>query len=396
MTIQKKIIYLAIDGNEANVKNRVGSNVYAFKIIEQLYQLCKKPNHWQVTVLLARPKVSDLPKARKNWQYVSVQPAKIWTQWALPIHLLLHRRDYDVFFNPGHYAPRFSSVPYMSSVMDLAYLHFPEQFRPEDLLQLRSWTKYSVRKAKKVLTISEFSKKEIVKHYARQDSDIVVAPPATNFNKSANQQETTRFFKDQGIGKDYFLYLGTLQPRKNVVSLVKAYDIFLMNLLKAEPKAKDKVLANAPQLVIAGKIGWLSDDLLQKIDKFIFKEKIILTGFIPSRFKKALYQRAKLSFLLSFYEGFGIPPLESIEAGCLSIVADNSSLNEVVGDPSLSVDPQDCQAIAQKMLTFNQLDPKKYQRLLKQRQEYIKRFTWQKSAKLILRELKKIAEKTNG
>ena len=154
MSNKKKTIYLAIDGNEANVEKRVGSNVYAFEILQQFYEQCKKSSQWQITVLLAREKVPDLPQPRKNWTYIYLQPQKLWTQWALPIHLFLHRRDYDLFFTPGHYAPRFSSVPYISSVMDLAYLHFPQQFRPEDLLQLKSWTKYSVNKAKKVLTIS--------------------------------------------------------------------------------------------------------------------------------------------------------------------------------------------------------------------------------------------------
>jgi glycosyltransferase involved in cell wall biosynthesis len=396
MANKKKTIYLAIDGNEANVNDRVGSNVYAWKILCQLHQLTKKSKHWQITILLARPKVSDLPKSRKNWRYVYVQPTKLWTQWALPIHLFLHRSDYDVFFTPGHYAPRFSPIPYISSVMDLAYLHFADQFRPEDLLQLRSWTKYSVKNAKKILTISQFSKSEIIKHYGRRAEDIIVAPPASNLAKSANQQDSQKFFKKHGIKRDYFLYLGTLQPRKNLLSLLNAYDVFLMKLLEQSSQAKDKVLSKAPQLVIAGKIGWLNNDLLEKINKFVFKEKIIVTGFVPARFKKTLYQRAKLSFLLSLYEGFGIPPLESIEAGCLPIVANNSSLSEVVADPQLTVDPQDYQAIAQKMLKFSQFTKKQYQSVLKKRQNHIKQFSWQKSAQAILRQLKKLAESQHG
>ncbi len=390
MSQKKQIIHLAIDGNEANVKNRVGSNVYAWKIIDQLHRLCKNSDQWQITILLAHPKVADLPKARKNWRYVYVQPSKLWTQWALPIHLFLHRDEYDLFFTPGHYAPRFCPIPYVSSVMDLAYLHFPDQFRPEDLLQLQSWTQYSVKKARKVLTISQFSKREIIKHYGREATDIIVAPPATNFAKSAKQPAIRQFFKKHHIRQGYFLYLGTLQPRKNIISLVKAYDIFLMNLLAASKDAKERTLARAPQLVIAGKVGWLSDDLLDKIKNFAFKDKIIITGFVPDDLKKALYQQAKLSFLLSLYEGFGIPPLESIEAGCLPILANNSSLTELFHDANFTLDPQNHQQIAQKMLEFSQLSPSRYQQLLKQKQLAIKQFNWQKSAKIILRELRKI------
>ena len=187
---------LAIDANEANVAQPVGSNVYALRLIQELYQLCKKSSRYQVTVLLAAHRIADLPAPRANWRYVIVTPRKFWTQWALPIHLSLHRHDYDVFFTPGHYAPRFSSVPYISSVMDLAYLHFPQQFRPLDLWQLTNWTKYSVHRAQQILTISQFSKTEIVKHYQLPAKNITVAYPASSLAKAASQANFKAFLKN--------------------------------------------------------------------------------------------------------------------------------------------------------------------------------------------------------
>ena len=144
-----KLIRIAIDGNEANIPNRVGSNVYAFEILHQLWQLTKKASKFSCVVLLAGEPVADLPPARKNWQYKIIKPTRLWTQWALPLHLFWQQRAYDVLYTPSHYAPRISAVPYVSSVMDLAFLEFPEQFKKNDLYQLKQWTQYSVRRAEK-------------------------------------------------------------------------------------------------------------------------------------------------------------------------------------------------------------------------------------------------------
>ena len=111
------MLKIAIDGNEANVQNRVGSNVYAFKLIEEIYKLTAKRKNVDITILLSTLKVSDLPPKRKNWRYLVVSPRKFWTQWALPIHLFLHKNDYDLLFTPGHYAPRIAAIPYVSSVI---------------------------------------------------------------------------------------------------------------------------------------------------------------------------------------------------------------------------------------------------------------------------------------
>src|SRR5690606_28350242 len=105
--------------------------------------------------------VRDFPKQRPGWKYVIIKPRTLATQWALPIQLWKDRNTVDIFFTPGHYAPRFCPVPYVSSIMDLAFVHFPNQFRIKDLYQLKYWTRYSVKKARHVITISNFSKSDI-------------------------------------------------------------------------------------------------------------------------------------------------------------------------------------------------------------------------------------------
>lgn len=381
------MIRIAIDGNEANVQNRVGSNTYAFAIISELYKLTANRKNIDITILLSGKKLADLPPSRANWRYMVIGPKKFWTQWALPIHLFLHRKDYQVFFTPSHYAPRISSVPYVSSVMDLAYLHYPEQFRPNDLLQLKNWTKYSVKNARKIITISKFSKKEIEKHYGRQSKDIIVAYPSFQLPPSAPVEELKTFFKEKQIKNKYFLYLGTLQPRKNIIAIISAYEEFLRKFAAVNLKSKHRKTQTLiePNLVIAGKIGWLADDILARVANSPYKNKIILTGFVEDKFKRALYQNATASLLVSLYEGFGIPALESMQAGTIPVVANNSSLPEVVAKAGFLVDTKDTHQISDAMLKIQQMP---YKELLKYKtamRRQAKKFDWQESAKIILK-----------
>jgi hypothetical protein len=169
---------IAIDGNEANIKNRVGSNVYAFEVLWALERMTRTRADIEITILVSTKPIQDLPQTRAGWNYQVIQPQPLWTQFALPIHLFVHRSRYDVFFTPGHYAPRLSSLPYVSSVMDVAYLKFPEQFQDKDVIQLKDWTGYSVRHAHKVVAISQSTKADVVKYYKRKPQDVVVAYPS--------------------------------------------------------------------------------------------------------------------------------------------------------------------------------------------------------------------------
>lgn len=389
------MLKIAIDANEANVANRVGSNVYAYQLLKQLAALSAKRKNVDFTILLANPKLPDLPPARENWRYMLIQPSKLWTQWALPIHLFLHRHDYDFFFTPGHYAPRFSAVPYMSSVMDLAYLHFPEQFRTQDLWQLKKWTAYSVQHAQKILTISQFSKKEIMRHYHRAAKDIVVAYPAAQLAPAASDREIKQFFHLHHIQKPYFLYLGTLQPRKNILTLIAAFEKFQRQLAakNQELRRKKRTEINTPQLVIAGKLGWLTEPIIERCHASAFSQDIILTGFVAENLKRPLYQHAVASFLLSLYEGFGIPPLESMQAHCIPVVSNNSSLPEVVGHNGYLVEAHNETEIAQTLFELLQLSHKEKEKIDKSMQKQVNRFSWQRSAEILWQELESLANR---
>ncbi|MDQ3239207.1 MAG: hypothetical protein M3P33_01650, partial [bacterium] len=125
---------IGIDGNEANVRDRVGSGMYSFQLIKHLYEI----DTWnEYIIYLKEPPRIEMPKERKNWKYKTFGPEKLWTQFALPIKLYTQKIKLDVFYSPGHYAPRFCPFPTVVAPLDLAYLKFPEYFKKSDLIQLK-------------------------------------------------------------------------------------------------------------------------------------------------------------------------------------------------------------------------------------------------------------------
>jgi len=387
----------AFDANEANVDNRVGSNVYAFEILQQFYKTTQEEQKISWTILLSKPPVKDLPKETSWWKYEIVSPNKFWTQWALPLYLFKNRKNIDLLYTPGHYAPRFSAVPYVSSVMDLAFLKFPDQFTDLDAFQLKNWTKYSVSGAQKVITISDFSKKEIIQNYELDPKKIVVAHPSFSLNDKFSRLRWKRFIKKNNIDlENYLLYLGTIQPRKNIEKLIESFEIFSRSLAAKKvrsSKARKIKGDKQPQLVIAGKTGWLADPILKRIENSPFKENIILTGFIDNSLKKPLYEHANASFLIGLYEGFGIPPLESLSVGTPAVVADNSSLPEAVGDVGFKVNPEDAQGIADAMSKVWKMPKLRRRAFERKAKRHAKKFSWEQTSKTILNTLLQVAKK---
>lgn len=389
-------VTIAIDGNEANTTTRVGSNVYAYQLITALYQITSFRTDLTITVLLAQPHVADMPEPRENWNYVVVPPATLWTQWALPIHLFLNKDKYSVFFTPGHYAPRLCAVPYVSSVMDTAYLTHPDQFKKLDTLKLTQWTRYSVANATKVVAISEFTKQSVCTEYNKESSDIIVAYPGTTFTShSITQRFINATLRKYRIKKPYLLFVGTLQPRKNIIKLVEAYEMFV-RMVASRSLQKKKTAPIVPKLVLAGKVGWLAEPILERIAQSPYKKHIIQTGFITDKEKQVLYENAFVSTLLGLFEGFGIPPLESLYYGTPVVTANTTSLPEVVKDAGLLVDPHSTRDIAEAF--YSVYTASSSQKLIWKRKgiKQTKAFSWKTSAEIVLEALYAIGSQKNS
>lgn len=391
--MSKSTIHIAIDGNEANQLNRVGSNVYAFELLTALEKITRSKKDVIFSILLAKEPVADWPKPRTGWQYTVLRPSKLWTQWALPLHLYVHQKTYNLLFTPGHYVPLLCPIDYVSSVMDLGFLAFPTQFKKRDYLQLKWLTKKAVSKAKKIITISQFSKQEIINKYGVADSNISVIYPSVTTPKLPSNL-SPELSKQIDLSNPYILYVGTLQPRKNLETLVAAFErvhrqIVLSNSSsKNNPKrrsqtAKLKKLTGL-QLVLAGKKGWLTKTLEERIENSPYKEKIFLTGFVTEQDKNYLIKNAQVLTLIGLYEGFGIPALEALHLGTLPVVANNSSLKEVVGPAGVLVNPNSVKSVAEGLEEILTLNAKQKAEYRKKGREQRVLFSWDTSAQQLL------------
>lgn len=361
---------IGIDGNEANTTKRVGIGQFAYQVLHELY---RQNITNQYHIYLSSPPLADLPRPSTSWQYRVFGPARFWTQWRLPLDLYFAKVKPDVFFSPSHYSPRFSPVPTVCSVMDLGYLKYPTQFTKKDLLQLTHWTRYSLKQASKIITISKFTKHEILAHYSVPEAKIVVAPlapsPAPKQPLGSAKQVLAKF----GISSPYFLYLGTLKPTKNIPHLIHSFALFLKRQSNKAPNY---------QLVIAGKKGWLFQEIFAVVQTLHLTKQVLFTDFVSEEEKYCLLANAQALVVPSLYEGFGIPVLEAMQAGTPVIASNISSLPEIVGNAGLLVDPTNTQELALALQSLT--SPNTRKQYIKLGFLQAKHFSWSKTASIIL------------
>ena len=363
-------IYIGIDANEANVAQRVGSNQYAYEILKGIYF-----QSWEdkIKIYLRKKKQSDLPAVRDNWKYSSFGPSLAWTQWRLPLELYFAYPKPNIFLSLGHYAPRFSPIPTVICIMDLAYLKFPELFLPQDIKKLSNWTKYSVKQAVHIIAISENTKKDIISYYGIDKDRITVAYPGFDSSLSirADDSDIQRVKIKYNLPKKYIIYLGTLQPRKNIIRLISAFE-------QLHPKFDNL------GLVLAGKKGWMYEDIYQKINDSTKKNKIFTLDYVPQMDVSALYSGAETSCLLGLYEGFGMPAMEAISCGILPVVSNTGSLPEVVGKTGLTANPYSVEEIKTKLMEVLNMNQDEKCKRLSVCQKNIEKFSWYNSSHRIM------------
>jgi glycosyltransferase involved in cell wall biosynthesis len=363
---------LGIDANEANVTNRVGSNIYAYQIIKNLHDLDKDTGY---RIYLKKPPLPDLPKEDKQWHYQTTQNVPLWTRWRLPLELYLKFPRPDLFFTPGHYGPRFSPVPTVISILDLAFLHFPESFQPKVLAQLKSWTKYSIKNAKHIFAISQNTKNDIVKTYQIPPEKITVTHLGANLiiPEKINSDTINRTLSKLQIPPQYLLFIGTRQPRKNLLRLAKAF----ISISDQFPEL---------HLVITGKT-WHQFAQAEELKH----PKIIYTGYISDPDLAQVLTGAKALVFPSLYEGFGIPVLEAMNLGTLVIASNNSSIPEITGQYPLLFDPYREKDIAETIIRAMKLKSDQKYSLINHARIRAADFTWEKCARKTMEVLHELA-----
>jgi glycosyltransferase involved in cell wall biosynthesis len=224
------------------------------------------------------------------------------------------------------------------SIHDLSFEHLPHTFHRRSRTQLRLTVRHSARRAAKILTLSEHTRRDVIETYGIDPSRIAAIPLAAprHFYPVQDDRELQRVRHNYGIAGPYILSVGSIQPRKNLARLVNAY---------ASLRGKFAP-SDVPKLVLVGKCAWLYDETLRALEQMGVTESVILTGYVPEADLPALYSGAVCFVYPSYFEGFGLPPLEAMKCGAPVIVGNQTSLPEVVGDAALTVDPFDVSSIA--------------------------------------------------
>ncbi len=355
---------IAIDGVAANDENRVGVSMYTLELLRYFHTQANEK--LQFTIYLKNPPRADLPKKTEYFRYRVVGGSFLWSRLFFPLALMRDPKP-DIFFSPAHYLPSFVPCPAVVTIHDLAYEYYPAEFLKKDLYKLKNWTKSAVNKSRAVIAVSQNTKSDILKYYQTPSERVKVIYNGFRSKSEFLNSKSETISKFKILNSKFLLFVGTLQPRKNIAILIEAFS----TVVKSNKDLK---------LIIVGKRGWLYNSIFQKVSDLGLENKIKFTGYLPDSELAILYKNAAMMVLPSLYEGFGIPILEAMAAGCPVITSNVSSLPEIAGEAALYFNPHDSVELAGKIDMILK-DKSMRDDLIKKGKARVGRFSWEKCGK---------------
>ena len=373
-------MHIAIDAH--SVGTELGGNeTYATNLIEALAQIDQTNLY---TLYVTKPAAVD--RFANRWPNFTVKRTAPHTPLVrIPLTLSRELRRHPVdLLHVQYTAPPFAPCPVVATIHDLAFEHLPETFNRRSWMQLRMTVRHTARRAAQIITVSEYSRRDISETYGIPAERITVTPEAASphFARVTNGNEIKRVRERYGIGRNYLLSLGSIQPRKNLVRLIEAYT----SLRRERPAGE------FPQLVLAGKRGWLEGETLRAAERDSLDRDILFTGYVPDRELPALYSGAICFVYPSYFEGFGLPLVEAMQCGVPVVAGNRTSIPEVVDGAALLVDPFDKSELAAAIARV--IDKPDYRAQLSVKGlERAKAFNWTTTARLTLQVYELAAQK---
>jgi glycosyltransferase involved in cell wall biosynthesis len=377
---------IGIDASRATLARRTGTETYSLNLIRALI----RRGGPQLRLYTNGATAGDVAQAAslryKLPPYVTIVNIpfpRLWTHIRLSAEMLV--QPPDVLFVPAHVLPLIHPRRSVVTVHDLGYLHYPQAHRPADRRYLDWSTRWNARQATAVLADSQATKDDLLRAYGvpAEKVHVVYLGRDETLGPVRDEHLLAHVREHYGIGGRYLLVVGTLQPRKNLARTIEAF----------AHVAGMPALAGV-QLVLAGKRGWLYDDLFAQVARHGLAGRVHFPGYIEDAHLPALLNGALAFVFPSLYEGFGIPVLEAGACGVPVITSNTSSLPEVAGDAALLVDPHDVDAIADAMYRLV-TDAALRAELTRRGQENIKRFSWEKCARETLAVLEEVGRQGN-
>ncbi len=312
----------------------------------------------------------------KNVKAVVAGPAArhplLWKLWYdIKIPGVLKKYKADVFVSCDGFCSLGTKVPQCLVVHDLAFLHYPSAVKKSHLLFYKRYTPKFLSKAISIATVSQFSKQDIIEQYAIDPSKIDVVfngvkeifKPASDEVKAATKNKYTD-------GKEYFVYAGSIHPRKNLITLLKAFSVF-----------KKRQQTNM-KLVLTGRLAWKYESFTEALKSYKYRNDVVMTGYVEETELVPLIGAAYGMGYPSLFEGFGVPVLEAMKCEVPVITSANSAMQEIAKEAALYAEPDSHTAIANKMMLLYK-DENLRKELIQKGKEVAQQYTWDKTADLL-------------
>ena len=372
---------IGIDASRAVISHKTGTENYAFSLIKAI---AKIDPHSEYRLYFNSKNEVGLVN-QENFKEVPIYSPKLWTQYRLSKEMFLNK--IDILFVPAHTLPvlRPRNLKTVVTIHDLGAQYLKEYHQFPHRLYLNKTTEYAIGNATEIITVSHSTEKEMIEDYKGDPGKITVIyegydREVYHFDRiknatDENQNVLTRY----KIDKPYLLFVGTIQPRKNIKRLIKAFS---------------KIDNNELILVLAGKKGWMFEDIIQLPSKLGISDRVRFLDYVKGEDLPYLYYQAQVFVFPSLCEGFGIPLLEAMALGCPVVTANLSSMPEVVGEAGYLVDPYSVESI-KKGIEEVINNKKRRKEMQKAGQIRAEEFSWEKAASETLKVFEKIKAKIN-
>jgi glycosyltransferase involved in cell wall biosynthesis len=359
-----------------DIRNMVFSRAGISKYTENLIRSLAGIDQSNEYVLLSNT------KSRRDWSKFSNVSEKVirlpnvgrftekfWEEALLPVEL----KKADIFHSPRFMLPKKKVCKYIDTIHDLAFKRYPELFTEQTFSYVNDWVERAVKKADKIIAISNNTKKDLIDLFnAKADRiEVIYLGVDHAFCPVDSNDPLTETRNKYGLPEKFILFVGTIEPRKNLKRLIEAFYEFR------------KDASNQHALIIAGGRGWQYSEIFKSVEKLGLDKHVIFLDYIPEQDLPLIYNAADLFVYPSLYEGFGLPVLEAMACGVPVVTSDTSSLPEITQDAAVLVHPLDTHALAKAM--ENVLKDRDL--MLKMRDKGLKRasqFCWSETAKKTL------------
>jgi glycosyltransferase involved in cell wall biosynthesis len=303
---------------------------------------------------------------------------KLWFNYSITKALKKHK--IDLFFSPDGYLSLKTKTKQIGVIHDLNFEHFPGDIPKSASKYLKKYFPLFAQKASQILTVSEFSKKDIIELYGIQENKITVAYNGINTAYNIQSEETKKkILAKYCNGKEFTLFVGSIHPRKNLKRLLEAFDNYKKNS------------SSELKLIVAGDRYWWTDELKNTFENLNAKEEIIFTGHLQQPELVEIMGSAKFLSYVSYFEGFGLPVGEAMQSGTPVLAASKTSIPEVGGEAALYIDPYSVEDITKGIQKLDNDDQFRNQ-LIEVGLNQAKKFNWDITAEIVWNTLMKEAK----